>query len=474
MLATNQLTNTNSHLNFDDFDAFLENPLQHKFTIHQSDSIGNVIKELHKNSEGYIASCCLNEDGKFRQKFYKIADFDCETENAFFSVNTFFTTWRNNKCVMEYTCLFSDIDFYNTGLTAQQILWLLEEDVFGITIPYPTWLISSGNGFYYILKFSKNIRVRVENKTNFNLKEKWETCMRFIYDTLKDYGADIKAIDSARILRIDGTYNTKNNTHKKVEIVKNYGNVIDDLDEFVEIWLPESYIQKEKPRMIVKLKAEYSVEEVKITEYANKSVSTKSLKKLNKERMGDIVRLVSMRNGECDGIRNYLLLLYSYHSLLVNGGNLEQTTEETFKLNDMFTHKEKESQIRATLKTAYKAYQEWVSGEKILYNGKWCRKGYNFTNQNLIDTLSITIEEQMKLKTIKSKEVVNEKRNAKKRAKRRNKEGLTKREQQKQETISKIIELKSQGLNNSEIARQLGISRQIVSKYVNQYMKYFF
>lgn len=466
MLAQ-QLPNTN--LKLSDLDAFLENPLKYKFTVHESQNLANIVKELHKDSEGYIASCHLNEDKKFQQKFYKINDFDCETENAFFSVNTFYTTWRNTKCVMEYTCLFSDIDFYNIGLTSQQILWLLEEDVFGKIIPYPTWLISSGNGFYYILKFSKNIKVRVGDKVNFDLKEKWETCMRFIYDTLKDYGADIKAIDSARVLRIDGTYNTKNNNHKKVEIIENYGNVIDDLDELVELWLPDSYIvPKEKPRKIVKLKAEYTVEEIKIPECANKKVNTKSLKKLNKERMGDIVRLVSMRNGECDGIRNYLLMIYGYHSLLVNDGNLEQTTEEVFKLNDMFTNKERESQIRATLRTVYKAYQEWLSGEKVFYNGKWCRKGYNFTNQNLIDILGITIDEQKKLKTIKSKEIVNEKRNAKKRAKRRNADGFTKREQQKQETIVKIMELKSQGLNNSEIARQLGISRQIVSKYVNQ------
>ena len=289
--------------------------------------------------------------------------------------------------------------------------------------------------------------------------------MKFIYDTLEGYGADRKAMDVSRVLRVDGTLNIKNNKQKEVTILKNYGNTIDDIDEFVELWLPESYIPKQKTQKTPKhlLKAEYTVERVQ-----NGKKYGKSLKKLNKERMGDIVRLVSMRNGKCDGIRNYLLLLYSYHSLLVNNGNLEQTTEEVFKLNDMFTNKERESQIRATLRTVYKAYQEWLSGEKVFYNGKWCRKGYNFTNQNLIDILGITIDEQKKLKTIKSKEVVNEKRNAKKRAKRRNENGLTKREEKKQETIAKIIELKSQGLNNSEIARQLGISRQIVSKYVNQ------
>jgi|LSQX01.1.fsa_nt_gb DNA-binding CsgD family transcriptional regulator len=473
MLATNQFTNTIS-TPLDDFDAFLENPLGYKLTIHQSNTIGNVIKELHKDSEGYIASCHLTDDNKMEQKFYKIDEFECETENAFFSLNTFYTKWRNTKCVYELTSFYCDIDYYKTGLNQQQILWLLENDIFGVLIPWPTWLVCSGNGLYYILQFQNKVKIRecfatkYGNKIDYKIKEKWDACMKFINDTLQDYGADKKAMDAARILRVDGTLNIKNGRETKVEIIKQYGNKIEDIDEFVELWLPESYIPQEKPCKTPKhlLKEEYTVKEIKTI--TNKKVSTKSLKKLNKERMGDIVRLVSMRNGECDGIRNYLLLLYSYHSLLVNGGNLEQTTEETFKLNNMFTHQERESQIRATLRTAYKAYQEWVTGDKVLYNGKWCRKGYNFTNQNLIDILSVTIDEQKKLKTIKSKEIVNEKRNAKKRAKRRNESGLTKREEKKQETIAKIMELKSQGLNNSEIARQLGISRQIVSKYVNQ------
>ncbi|WP_416199110.1 MAG: Replication protein [Sporanaerobacter sp.] len=410
-----QLTNTDTYL--DDLDAFLANPLNYKFTIHKSNELGNIVKELHRDSEGYIASC-YKEDERLKQKFYKIDEFDCETENAFFSVNTFYTKWRNVKCVSEYTCLFSDIDFYNTGLTAQQILWLLEEDVFGKIIPYPTWLVSSGNGFYYILKFSKNIKVRTEDKINFDLKRKWETCMKFIYDTLKDYGADKGAMDSARVLRIDGTYNTKNNKHKKVEIIENYGNTIYDLDEFIELWLPDKYIQKDKPKTL--LKAEYTVEKIQVAKDNGKRYG-KSLKKLNLERMRDIMRLINMRNGDCTGTRNYMLLLYTYHTLQSNEGNLEQALQDTVRLNNSFKEPEKISQVNAIVRTAHKAYLEWLSGGKVLVNGKWCRKGYNYTNANLIEILCITEEEQRKLKTIKSKKLVQEQKNKKEKRKEKKK-----------------------------------------------------
>jgi hypothetical protein len=466
MLAK-QLTNTNSH--FDDFDAFLENPLEYKFTIHQTDKIGNVIKELHRDSEGYIASCYLDDDGKMKQNFYKIDEFDCKTENAFFSVNTFYTKWRNNDCVCELKGFFSDIDTYKTGLTNEQIIWLLEEDVFGIKIPYPTWLICSGNGLYYILKFNNRVKVRENNKINFELKEKWKTCMRFIYDVLKDYGADANAMDASRVLRVDGTYNIKNNKQKEVTILKHYENTIDDIDEFVELWLPESYIPKQKTQKTPKhlLKAEYTVERVQTLKENGKKYG-KSLKKLNLERMRDIMRLVEMRKGDCTGTRNYMLLLFAYHTLQTNQGNLEQALQDTHLLNNSFNEPERTSQVNAIVRTAYKAYQEWLLGEMVFINGKWCRKGYNYSNENLIEILCITEEEQRKLKTIKSKKIVKEQRNKKRKEKRRNEDGLTQREQQKQETIAKIMALKEQGLNNTEIAKRLGLARQTVSKYVNQ------
>lgn len=464
MLATNQFTNTIS-TPLDDFDAFLENPLGYKLTIHQSNTIGNVIKELHKDSEGYIASCHLNEDGKMGQKFYKIDDYECETENAFFSVNTFYTKWRNNNCVYELKGFFSDIDTYTIGLTHEQVIWLLEEDILGIKIPYPTWLISSGNGLYYILKFNHNIKVREDNKINFELKEKWKTCMRFIYDVLKDYGADANAMDASRVLRIDGTYNIKNNKQKEVTILKHYGNTIDDIDEFIDLWLPDEYIQKDKPKTL--LKAEYTVERIQTLKENGKKYG-KSLKKLNLERMRDIMRLVEMRKGDCTGTRNYMLLLFAYHTLQTNQGNLEQALQDTHLLNNSFDEPERTSQVNAIVRTAHKAYLGWLNGATVLINGKWCRKGYNYTNENLIEKLCITEEEQRKLKTIKSKKLVQEQRNKKRREKRRNEDGLTQREQQKQETIAKIMALKEQGLNNTEIAKRLGIARQTVSKYVNQ------
>ena len=86
----------------------------------------------------------------------------------------------------------------------------------------------------------------------------------------------------------------------------------------------------------------------------------------------------------------------------------------------------------------------------------------------------ITLDEKQHLITIISgKEKYRrsaEEQKAKKKAKRRNENGLTKREQEKQDRINKIKELQIQGLNQNQIAIELGISRQAVSKLLKSIM----
>lgn len=58
----------------------------------------------------------------------------------------------------------------------------------------------------------------------------------------------------------------------------------------------------------------------------------------------------------------------------------------------------------------------------------------------------------------------NRRKKEKRKIERRNEDGLTKRQQQKQDRLKEILELKAQGLKQIEIAKKIGISRQAVSK----------
>lgn len=417
----------------------------------------DIVKELHKNSQGFISSSTI-QNGKMNQKFFHVDNFEYEKNNSFFSINTFSICCRKAKCLKELTAFYIDLDYYkNCKLSRKQIIWQLENDVFGKEIPFPTWLVSSGYGLYYILAFENPIIVRNEKTFNFELVQKWNKCMKFLYESLKDYGADRRALDVSRVLRIPATKNMKHGQMRDVEVVRNYNNKI-SMEEFIQLWLPESQ-QKELKKINVQKNINEKIKE-------NGIKYGKSLKNLNYNRMKDMERLVNMRDGDCEGQRNNILHIYSYFHLLANDGNIEKLKNEIKDFNNCFIKKEKEAQIRATLRTCYKAYKDYKTGERIFHQGKWYRKGYNYKNETLIELLEITEEEQKKLKSIKSKEMVRKNRNEKRKKERRDENGFLRSEIEKQEMLKQILELKKMGLNNSQIAKNVNMSRQTVLKYL--------
>lgn len=101
--------------------------------------------------------------------------------------------------------------------------------------------------------------------------------------------------------------------------------------------------------------------------------------------------------------------------------------------------------------------------------------GYWYTNEKLIEIFKIEQEEERAidkeghylLKTIISKSEKQRRQNEARKKARRNEQGLTSREQQKIDTISKVKKLLEQGLNQVEIAKELGINQSNISRILN-------
>lgn len=91
--------------------------------------------------------------------------------------------------------------------------------------------------------------------------------------------------------------------------------------------------------------------------------------------------------------------------------------------------------------------------------------GYWYKNETLIERLNITEHEQSKLKTIIGIQEKYRRKNAKRTP--RNENGLTSREQQKQNTIKSIQELKEQGFKQKEVAEQLNKGLRTIKLYWN-------
>lgn len=72
------------------------------------------------------------------------------------------------------------------------------------------------------------------------------------------------------------------------------------------------------------------------------------------------------------------------------------------------------------------------------------------------------------MKTIIDIDEKYDRKNEKRRNSRRNEDGLTKREQERINRLQNIKDLRDKGMNQSKIAKVLGISRQAVSKLIRK------
>ncbi|MDB8797658.1 winged helix-turn-helix transcriptional regulator, partial [Romboutsia sp. 1001216sp1] len=136
------------------------------------------------------------------------------------------------------------------------------------------------------------------------------------------------------------------------------------------------------------------------------------------------------------------------------------------EFNNAFTEPLKETEVQAVLRCIPKAIEKFIayeqgvrSGErKRISKGMRDKEGYWYKNETLIDRLGITSKEQKHMKTIIGLDEKYDRNNSRRRAERRNENGLTKKQQELLNLKKEILEFKDSGLSNRAIAKQLGIS----------------
>ncbi|MBY6815382.1 DNA-binding response regulator, partial [Clostridium botulinum] len=182
----------------------------------------------------------------------------------------------------------------------------------------------------------------------------------------------------------------------------------------------------------------------------SKIVNFFTLYSLHYARLRDIVTLQKIREGYCrneegslakSGQREFMCFLYRYWSCCYEA-NKEKALENTLDFNKGFKVTLDYKEVERATKSAEKAYETWLKDSP---SGTYKRGGYNYKNETLIEKLNLIDEEMIKLETIISKKEIkrrnNERTKESQKVKRRNKEGLTKRQQDKLNKENKIKEL---------------------------------
>ena len=389
--------------------------------------MNNYINTLHKDSEGYITVAKMGN--RWQQYYFEgINDLtiNLKGKDVYISQNTFNNRSRKLIHLKELKALYIDIDCYKMNLSKEAVKYFMENDLYG-QIPVPNMLIDSGRGLYYIIFLENTMAEELP---------KWQLVEKYLYEKLKHLGADNKALDATRVLRVTGTVNSKNNSIVKVIDTYDYQYT---LDEIIENYIPE---------IVEDRKEKQKTKGVRKKGRKKKFVSLFTLYKLYYTRFKDIKKLVEIRNYEMTGYREVTLFLLRYFMNVYHGDD-DLVMEEILEINNSFTEPlEKDEVFKATLSGATRATENV----------------YKYSNDKLIKLLDITPLEQKQMATIISKSEKYYRNNKSRRDNRRNEEGLTNKEAERIKNEKDILELKRKKYTLKQISKELNLSISYVKK----------
>ena len=379
------------------------------------------IDKVHGNSKGWITRSCIDENGysQWHYKYKELKETDLTEENIYITLNTFFKPYRRLECIKELNALFIDLDYYKTKFTKEQIIMNLEENYFNKTIPATNYILDSGRGLALIWLI---------NKVPSKALPLWKAIEEYLYNKLKEFGADRQALDATRILRVPGSINSKSKT--VVSIIDEY-DYIYDLREIQKEFLPELKPKEKKKGRSKKINYIYRE------------------RSLYYARIQDITKLCELREYDLKGLREIILFLYRYY-LCSFTEDVQKALEDVLELNSMFIAPLKENEVIRATRSAEKCYLDK-------------NKEYKYKNDTLIELLEITEYEETKMSTIISKNEYkrrNNEYNKKKYQEKLKEEGKLSKKEEVKVRREKIKDLLAEGLSQKEIYSLLKISKR--------------
>ena len=363
-------------------------------------------------------------------------------EDVYFSQNTFYKPERQIANIRQLKALYVDLDFYLFNYQPDWILGKLEYEYFGQVIPEPNIIIFSGQGM---------VLIWLLEPVPYMALPLWQAVQNHFLEQLKDLGGDPRANDAARVFRIAGSINSKNDEEVRAQYRHDYRY---ELRTLQYEYLPELNDEIKPP------KKKKRGRKKKVQHLFN-------VYRLHHARLLDLVKLVQLRNYEVTGYREVICFLYRYW-LCCFLDDPEEALNQTHILNLQFSEPLPFQEVEKATRSAEKAYKARNDEEanRIAREKGYPGAGYNISNKKLIEWLDITSSEMRELSTIID---ANEKRRRKRIANMeiRRKQGVKPREEylkeQRKKTEMNLDKLKSALTKNPnasirELAKITGFS----------------
>lgn len=323
------------------------------------------IKEIHRNTDGFITFFRKLKDG-VKQYHYKLDEINDAmlnewiTYDSYVSLNSFFVPKRGIQTLRTLHNLYVDIDCYTVNMTPEQVVMSLEADHYGITIPTPSIVTYSGRGVQLVWN--------IEGMSGLAI-ERWDALQRALHGVLKPFGADIQALDAARVFRLAGSINSKNGAIVHCERVSDY--------EYSYSEIIDGYFANLK-------QSNRAVAQPHRRPSKRKVLFTFNSYTLAQSRLNDIKTLVELRKGEVSGHRERILFLARLNALRITNSDYAAVAKMR-EINGLFSQPLNEAEL---LKATASAIEYHKQG------------GLNMRNGVYIEWLGITPVEQEAMSTL--------------------------------------------------------------------------
>lgn len=359
--------------------------------------------------------------------------------------------------VVFYSSFYVDLDIYNTEYADtpfNELLGLIMSSVGGL--PIPTIAGSSGRGVYLVWVLHRGLSKKQ--------LAQWQVIENNLIDALRKFGADPKASDAARVLRVSNTYNPKSGTRVALQ------QLADPVSfRAMRDWNRAYEEVKPKPKPI-KPKQSYDGKKPKL----RKVIPVGQIKNpytLAYARMGDLAALAQARGGKYTDHRRRVIYLFTAIAAWFFKDSQSLLNEVDYFI-DRYIH-EPERYKSLSLSEILNRFEESKENTKRLWKGEEVDPRYRFRNKTLINELEINLDEQRSLSTIISTSEKNRRKNEKRASERRSK-GVPERSEYLRsisscaaERRSEAVRLRVSGMPVSLIAKELRVSAKTVYGYFN-------
>jgi hypothetical protein len=358
---------------------------------------------------GYFAILARNDKGYMKQDCYSLSLLSQvlpllnPKADTYIVQNEFKNYTRRVVNLLRICLCFLDLDIkLGTGLRLtgkiNNDLDLLFDWHHNSCLPFPSMILFSGRGYHLKWFFERPIPARV--------LPRWNAVQKNLVKQYSELGADPKARDASRVLRVAGTVNSKNGEIATVIYPNiNEDTTVFEFESFAEEILPYS-------RRDIENWKEVSIAKQKEREKRGKRpASNLNLNTLNWARLWDLRALMNIRKiangGTVPEGQRMSFLFWLVNFLALSGA----TTPELMRYEAATLGKEIDpgwGYRSEELSTVYYKMVNYCKGEKIEFKGRTYPPLYTPKNETLIDSFEITNDEMEWMHTIISREKANQ------------------------------------------------------------------